>query len=544
MYPVRTDGYLSGKEDRAVSSAAACGFLFGKKQMEVFGQIIKKIDDFVWGIPLIVLILGAGIYLTVRLVFLPVVRLPRAFKYMFAKEKGGQGEVSSFGALCTALSATIGTGNIVGVATAIVAGGPGALLWMWLAAFFGMATKYAEGLLAVKYRKVYPDGHTLGGPFYYIEGGLGRRWKFLAVIFAVLGMCVGLFGIGTFSQVNSITSAVGNIFSGASSVHLFGREYNLAVVIAGLILTVLVALVLLGGVKRIAKVSELVVPFMVIAYVLVCLIILFSNIGEIPAALGSIFQGAFNPKAVTGGAVGSVIIVMQKGIARGIFSNEAGLGSAPIAAAAARTNEPARQGLVSMTGTFLDTIVVCTMTGLAIVISGAWNIGLDGVDVTIKAFSRGLPGVLGTAGPAILMVCLVFFAFTTILGWNFYGERCLEYLAGRKKAAIYAYRAAYIAAVFIGPYMTVAAVWNIADIFNGLMAIPNLIALFLLSGVVVRETKKYFARYPTLKSAEEEIELDAAAEEAAKELGLEEAGNGSPPAQKSNGPPGSVGPPD
>lgn len=469
----------------------------------MFDKIVSLIDYYVWNIPLIVLILGVGIWLTVRLLFLPTRKLGRAFRYMFRKEDGA-GEVSSFGALCTALSATIGTGNIVGVATAVAAGGPGALFWMWLAAFFGMATKYAEGLLAVKYRKIYPDGHTLGGPFHYIESGLGRRWKFLAVIFAVLGMCVGLFGIGTFSQVNSITTAVGNVFSFAPSVTLFGAEYNIAVVIAGLVLTLAVALVLLGGVKRIAKVSEAIVPFMVVLYVLVCLIILGANITRVPEAFAQIFVGAFAPRAVAGGIAGSFFVAMQNGIARGIFSNEAGLGSAPIAAAAAKTKEPVRQGLVSMTGTFLDTIVVCTMTGLAIVITGAWNTGLEGGNITIRAFADGLPGVLGTAGPVILTVCLIFFAFTTTLGWNFYGERCLEYIAGRKKAAFYVYRILYILAVFIGPYMTIAAVWNIADIFNGLMAIPNLIALVLLSGVVVRETRDYFRRYPKYRDTDEE----------------------------------------
>ena len=505
-------------------------FFFGKrKKMKVFEEIIGRIDDFVWGIPLIVLILGVGIYLTVRLVFVQLRRLPRAFRYMFAKEEG-EGEVSSFGALCTALSATIGTGNIVGVATAIVAGGPGALFWMWIAALFGMATKYAEGLLAVKYRKVYADGHTLGGPFYYIENGLGRRWKFLAVIFAVLGMCVGLFGIGTFSQVNSITAAVGNIFGEtAPAVTLFGGQYNLAVVVAGVLLTVVVALVLLGGVRRIAKVSETVVPFMVILYVLVCIVVLFANVTAIPSAVADIVVGAFNARAVTGGAVGSFFVAMQMGIARGIFSNEAGLGSAPIAAAAAKTKEPVRQGLVSMTGTFLDTIVVCTMTGLAIVITGSWNMGLDGVDVTIAAFSEGLPGVLGAAGPVLLMVCLIFFAFTTILGWNFYGERCLEYVVGRRKAAIYAYRVAYILAVFVGPYMTVAAVWDIADIFNGLMAIPNLIALVLLSGVVVRETRSYFRRFPSARAAAEGTGDNAAPP--AEETGE----NAAPPAEGTPG---------
>ena len=317
----------------------------------------------------------------------------------------------------------------------------------------------------------------------------------------------GLFGIGTFSQVNSITSAVGSIFSEAPVLTLFGTQYNLAVVIAGVLLTVAVALVLLGGIKRIAKVSEAVVPFMVIVYVLICLIILFANITAIPQALAQIFVGAFNPKAVAGGVAGSMIVAMQSGIARGIFSNEAGLGSAPIAAASAKTREPVRQGLVSMTGTFLDTLVVCTMTGLAIVITGAWSGGKEGVNITMEAFTQGLPSVLSAAAPVLLMVCLIFFAFTTILGWNFYGERCLEYLTGRKKIALYAYRIAYIAAVFIGPYMTIAAVWNIADIFNGLMALPNLVALLLLSGVVARETKSYFRRFPSAKSGEKDEDV-------------------------------------
>lgn len=467
--------------------------------MEKFGQIIADIDEFVWGIPLIVLILGVGIYLTVRLVFLPLIRLPRAFRYMFAKESGGKGEVSSFGALCTALSATIGTGNIVGVATAIVAGGPGAMFWMWLAAFFGMATKFAEGVLAVKYRKVYADGHALGGPFYYIERGLGPKFKWLAVLFAVFGMCVGLFGIGTFTQVNSISSAVNEIIP-SQTVSFLGGKYTVSTMVSGAILTLIVALVLIGGVKRIAKVSEAVVPFMALLYILFGLIVLFANITAIPAAFEQIFVGAFNPRAVAGGAAGSMLVAMQMGIARGIFSNEAGLGSAPIAAAVASTREPVRQGLISMTGTFIDTLVVCTMTGLTIVITGSWDIGLEGVLVTMNAFSDGLPGVLGTAGPVILLICLIFFAFTTILGWNFYGERCLEYLVGRNKKAILAYRVLYILAVFIGPYMTIQAVWDIADIFNGLMAIPNLIAIILLSGEVVRLSKSFFKRFPKLTS--------------------------------------------
>ena len=467
--------------------------------METFGQVIADIDGFVWGIPLIVLILGVGIYLTVRLVFLPLIRLPRAFRYMFAKEKGGKGEVSSFGALCTALSATIGTGNIVGVATAIVTGGPGAMFWMWVAAFFGMATKFAEGVLAVRYRKIYRDGHALGGPFYYIERGLGPKFKWLAVLFAVFGMCVGLFGIGTFTQVNSISSAVNEIIP-SETVSFLGGEYTVSTMVSGAVLTLLVALVLIGGVKRIAKVSETVVPFMALAYILFGLIVLAANITSIPEAFRQIFVGAFDPRAVAGGAAGSMLIAMQMGIARGIFSNEAGLGSAPIAAAVASTREPVRQGLVSMTGTFIDTLVVCTMTGLTIVITGSWNIGQEGVGVTINAFAQGLPGALAQAGPIILLVCLIFFAFTTILGWNFYGERCLEYLAGRNKKAILTYRVLYILAVFIGPYMTIQAVWDIADIFNGLMAIPNLIAVILLSGEVVRLSKNFFKRFPKITS--------------------------------------------
>ena len=467
--------------------------------MEKFGQVIADIDGFVWGIPLIVLILGVGIYLTVRLVFLPLIRLPRAFRYMFAKEKGGKGEVSSFGALCTALSATIGTGNIVGVATAIVTGGPGAMFWMWVAAFFGMATKFAEGVLAVRYRKIYRDGHALGGPFYYIERGLGPKFKWLAVLFAVFGMCVGLFGIGTFTQVNSISSAVNEIIP-SETVSFLGGEYTVSTMVSGAVLTLFVALVLIGGVKRIAKVSEAVVPFMALAYILFGLIVLAANITSIPEAFRQIFVGAFDPRAVAGGAAGSMLIAMQMGIARGIFSNEAGLGSAPIAAAVASTREPVRQGLVSMTGTFIDTLVVCTMTGLTIVITGSWNIGQEGVGVTINAFAQGLPGALAQAGPIILLVCLIFFAFTTILGWNFYGERCLEYLAGRNKKAILTYRVLYILAVFIGPYMTIQAVWDIADIFNGLMAIPNLIAVILLSGEVVRLSKNFFKRFPKITS--------------------------------------------
>ena len=462
--------------------------------LDSINKVLVAIDDFVWGIPLIVLILVTGIILTVRLRGIQITKLPLAVKYMFANDKEGKdGEVSSFAALCTALSATIGTGNIVGVATAIVAGGPGALFWMWVAALVGTATKYAECLLAIKYRVVADDGHIIGGPFYYIENGMGIKWKWLAKIFAFLGVCVGLFGIGTFTQINGITSAVQNFFdvNKVHTVQLFGMDYSWAVVISGLLLTVCVALVIIGGLKRISKVAEVIVPFMAITYVVVAMIIIILNIKAVPGAFVEIVESAFGLRAVAGGAVGAVLVAMQKGIARGIFSNEAGIGSAPIAAAAVQTDEPVKQGLVSMLGTVIDTLIICTMTGLSIVITGAWDMGLEGVAVTSKAVEIGLPFPTQVSS-FLLMICLVFFAFTTILGWDYYSEKCLEYLTNGNQKVVKGYRWLYILCVFIGPYMTVSAVWTIADIFNGLMAIPNLIALIALSGVVVKETKKYF----------------------------------------------------
>lgn len=474
--------------------------------MSAINDFLSTVDNLVWGVPLMVLILAGGLLLTVRLGLLQVRKLPLALKWMIKNEEeaeGARGEISSFAALCTALSATIGTGNIVGVATAVGAGGPGALFWMIVAAFFGMATKYSEGLLAVKYRVVAEDGHSLGGPFYYIERGMGAKWKWLAKLFAFFGVCVGLFGIGTFSQVNGIASAVNGFFdpNNQNSVKIlpFLGEYSWSVVIASLILAFCVAAVLIGGVKRIASVSQIIVPFMAIIYVVFVIILVICNITEVPAAIVTIVKAAFNPRAVTGGVVGSMIVAMQKGVARGIFSNEAGLGSAPIAAAAAQTKEPVRQGLVSMTGTFIDTIVICTLTGLSIVLTGAWQVeGLEGVQVTTYAFQNGLP-FPAEVSSFILMLCLVFFAFTTILGWDYYSERCLEYLSGGNMKHVKVYRWIYILAVFIGPYMTVSAVWTIADIFNGLMAIPNMIALFALSGVVVKETRDFFRRHNEAK---------------------------------------------
>lgn len=465
--------------------------------MENFTRIIGKIDDFVWGIPLIALIMITGIYLTVRLHGLQIRRLPLALKYMVQNEEGGKGEVSSFGALCTSLSATIGTGNIVGVATAVgvLSGGPGALFWMWVAALFGMATKYAEGFLSIKYRSIDSEGHVLGGPFYYIENGMGKKWKFLAKIFAFFGACVGLFGIGTFSQVNGISSAVVGFFDPdmKNTITLFNSEYSIATIITGFVVTLCAALVIIGGIKRISKVSEIVVPFMAIVYIIACVSLIIINIEKLPGAIATVVKSAFGLRAAAGGIGASVAVAIQKGVARGIFSNEAGLGSAPIAAAAAQTKDPVRQGLVSMTGTFIDTIVICTMTGLCIIMMGSWeNEALEGVAMTADCYKRGFSFMPEQVSAFVLMLCLVFFAFTTILGWNYYGERCLEYLTNRKMGVVKAYRFLYIIAVFIGPYMTVAAVWTIADIFNGLMAIPNIIALIFLSGTVAKETNEYF----------------------------------------------------
>ena len=463
---------------------------------ETVNTVLGIIDDLVWGVPLMVLIMCGGLLLTVRTGLLQVVHLPLALRWMVKNEEGAEGEITSFAALCTALSATIGTGNIVGVATAVCAGGPGALFWMIVAAFLGMATKYSEGLLAVKYRKVDEDGHSLGGPFYYIQDGMGKGWSWLAKAFAVMGCLVGLMGIGTITQVNGIVSAMKNFFdpNGAMTVTLpIVGEHSIVTVIGAVLVTVCVALVVIGGVKRIAQVSEIVVPFMAVLYFAFGVLLLVCNITRIPAAIVTVVTAAFNPAAVTGGVVGSMIVAMQKGVARGIFSNEAGLGSAPIAAAAAQTKEPVRQGLVSMTGTFIDTIVICTITGLSIVITGAWQVdGLQGVQVTTYAFQNGLP-LPATLVSFVLMVCLVFFAFTTILGWDYYSERCLEFLVGRGHAAMTAFRWLYIFAVLVGPFLTVSAVWTIADIVNGLMAIPNMIALFALSGVVAAETKAFFA---------------------------------------------------
>ena len=445
-------------------------------------ETLNAIDSFVWGPPLLVLLVGTGIMLTIRLGLLQVLKLPQALKLIFCAKNDGHGDVNSFKALCTALAATVGTGNIVGVATAIKAGGPGALFWMWMAAFFGMATKYAECLLAVKYRTVDANGNISGGPMYYIQNGLGKKYKPLAVMFAVFGVLCAYFGIGTFAQVNSI-------------VEITKISVGIPVIYTGIALTVLVAAVTIGGLKSIATVAAKVVPAMALLYFLTTVGIMIVFADQVPAAIATVLNSAFTPTAAQGGFLGAtVMLAMRSGVARGVFSNESGLGSAPIVAAAAKTKWAAEQGLISMTGTFIDTIVICTMTGLSIVITETWNTGLEGVAITTAAFQKGLPFPAQFASFA-LMLCLVFFAFTTILGWDYYGERCLEYLFNRNMTAVKTYRWLYIICVFFGPYMTVAAVWNIADIFNALMAFPNLIALLALSGVVVKETKDFFKKH-------------------------------------------------
>ena len=450
-------------------------------------SILSAIDSFIWGAPLLILLSGTGLYLTLRLGFIQIRYLPRALGYLFKKDKGGKGDVSSFAALCTALAATIGTGNIVGVATAVQAGGPGAIFWMWLVALLGMATKYAECLLAVKYRVRDKNGFMAGGPMYYIERGLGIKW--LAKLFALFGVMVAFFGIGTFPQVNAITHAMQDTF-------------NIPVLVTAIIVTLLVGLIILGGVKRIATASSVIVPFMAILYVTTSLVIILLNIEKVPDAISLIIYSAFNPQAALGGAVGfTVMKAIQSGVARGIFSNESGLGSAPIAAAAAQTREPVRQGLISMTGTFLDTIIVCTMTGIVLVLTGAWNNPeLAGATVTNYAFAQGL----GTSiGATIVTVGLLFFAFTTILGWCYYGERCFVYLVGIRGVKLY--RLAYIVLVGLGSFLHLNLIWIIADIVNGLMAFPNLIALIGLRKIVIEETKDYFQRLKINHHDQDEI---------------------------------------
>ena len=444
--------------------------------MDSFLPILNAIDSFLWGVPLITLLVGTGILLTIRLSLIQVVHLPRALGLILRAKNRGAGDISSFKALCVALAATIGTGNIVGVATAVKVGGPGAIFWMWMAAFFGMATKYAEGLLAVKYRTTDEHGEIAGGPMYYIRRGMGEKYRPLAGFFAVATVLVAFFGIGTFPQVNAIVDSV-------------ELSFGVPRVVTDIALTVLIAAITVGGLRSIAEVAARIIPFMAVLYIVICVGIILMHIGEIPAALALILDSAFTGTAAAGGFAGATVMTaMSSGIARGVFSNESGLGSAPIAAAAAKTKEPAEQGLISMTGTFIDTIIICSMTGLVLVLTGAWHSDTAGAAMTGAAFTS----LYGSIGGMLLTVSLALFAFTTILGWNYYGERAVLYLAGVR--AILPYRLVFIALIACGAFLKLEAIWVLADIVNGLMAIPNLIALIALSGIVVHETRHYFEK--------------------------------------------------
>lgn len=440
-------------------------------------EILNRLDSLVWGPPLLILLVGTGIYLSLRLGLLQIFRLPRAFRLIFVSDEEHQGDVSSFAALCTALAATVGTGNIIGVATAIKTGGPGALFWMWVAAFFGMATKYAEGLLAIKYRRKDAHGAMAGGPMHYILLGMGEKWRPLAIFFALAGILVALLGIGTFTQVNSITEAMQNTI-------------QLPPAVTASILAILVALVIFSGIQSIARVSTKVVPFMAAIYILGTVTVLAVNLDRLLPTLQLVFSSAFSQTAAVGGFAGATIqMAIQNGVARGVFSNESGLGSAPIAAAAARTKEPVEQGLISMTGTFIDTLIICSLTGLTILITGVWDGNLNGVSLTQAAFAT----VFANLGPVLLSVFLVLFAFTTILGWNYYGERCFEFLFGVRYIRVY--RLLFVLMIVLGGFVGLEAVWILADIVNALMALPNLIALLALSPIVISETKKYFDKH-------------------------------------------------
>ena len=448
-------------------------------------DLLNQIDAIVWGPWLLVLLVGTGVYLTIRLGFLQMVKLPRALRLIFFARNKGDGDIDSFKALCTALAATVGTGNIVGVATAIKLGGPGALFWMWVAAFFGMATKYAEGCLAVKFRSIDENGNIAGGPMYYIEQGLGKKWKPLALAFAFFGTLTAMLGSGTTTQVNAITSSL-------------QASMGVPILPSAAVITILVAIITFGGLKSISKTAEKIVPAMAVLYFITTVALLIILSGELPHALALVFEGAFEGTAAAGGFAGAgIMLVMRSGIARGLFSNESGLGSAPIVAAAAKTKWPAEQGLISMTGTFIDTIIICTLTGLTLVVTGVWCGMENGAALTNAAFTSAFP----VFGGYMLLIGLVLFAFTTILGWNYYGERCMIYLVGTK--GVLPYRLVFILLIASGAFLKLEAIWILADIVNGLMAIPNLIALLFLSGICVRETKKYMDHLKTGKPYEE-----------------------------------------
>ena len=441
----------------------------------MFEQIIDQINGFVWGPVMLTLLLGTGIFLTIGLKGMTISHIPYAFKQLFKGRQGsGDGEISPFNALMTSLSSTIGMGNIAGVATAIGLGGPGALFWMWCAAFVGMATKYAEAVLAVNYRETDEAGRKVGGPMYYIKNGLGDKWKWLGGAFALFGSLAG-FGLANTVQSNAVSQVL-------------ETNFNVPTVISGIVMAVLVGGVLLGGIKRIASVAGKLVPFMAALYMTATFTILVMNAPAIPAAIILVVDSAFNGAAATGGFAGATLMLaLRMGIARGIFSNEAGLGSAPIAHAAAETNSPVRQGTIAMLGTFIDTLVICTMTGLVLIVTGVWSGEPQGAAMTLAAFTGALP-----YGDIILSLCVALFAFTTMLGWSYYGERCAEFLLGPR--VITPFRVLWVIGIFVGTQMSLELVWKMTDALNGLMAIPNLIALLLLSPIVFKLTREYFEK--------------------------------------------------
>ncbi len=436
-------------------------------------HFISTINGIVWGPVMLVLILGTGVFLMIGLRFMPLLNLSQAFQLLWkGKKSEQQGEIVPFNALMTSLSATIGTGNIAGVATAIALGGPGALFWMWMTALVGMATKYAEAVCAVHFREVDEQGNYLGGPMYYIKNGLGEKWVWLGTAFALFGF-LAAFGIGNTVQANSVAQVL-------------QKNFDIPAWITGFVLLILTAVVVIGGIKRIAKIAGQLVPFMAIAYLLAGLIVLSLNMAEIPAAITLIFESAFTGTAAQGGFAGAAVwAAIRFGVARGIFSNEAGLGSAPIAHAAAKTNQPVEQGMIAMLGTFIDTLIICSITGLVIVTSGVWKTGIDGAALTSAAFSQSLTGL----GGYVVSISLAVFAYTTILGWSVYGERCVEFLFGIK--AIIPFRILWILAIPIGAISDLKFIWLLADTLNALMALPNLLALILLSPIVFKLTKQY-----------------------------------------------------
>jgi len=446
--------------------------------MSALTEFLSTASGIIWGPVMLVLLLGTGIFLTIGLKAMPWRHLGKGFQLLWSgRSSTEEGDITPFQALMTALAATIGTGNIAGVATAIYYGGPGAVFWMWLIALIGMATKYSEAVLAVKYREVDERGCHVGGPMYYIKNGLGEKWKWLGIAFALFGM-IAAFGIGNMVQANSVA-------------HAMESSFSIPAWLTGLVITVVAAFVILGGVKRIATVAAKLVPIMAIAYIAGALVIIVMNITEVPTALGTIVSDAFTGTAATGGFIGATIwAAIRFGVARGIFSNEAGLGSAPIAHAAARTNDPVQQGMVGMLGTFIDTIIVCTMTALVIILTGVWTSGENGAALSTLAFDTALPGV----GSYVVTLGLVVFAFTTVLGWSYYGERCAEFLFGIR--VILPYRMLWLVAIMIGALGKLEIIWLLADVMNGLMAIPNLIALVALSPVVFQLTRSHFQKSP------------------------------------------------